>query len=57
MQLKKYFRETVVTRASHDTAFRKAMLKEIIREFLSGDIDAAKQMHQDYLHAKINCLI
>lgn len=51
MPLTRPFRETVQARASKDSAFRAALLKEGVEAFLEGDVAAGKAVLRDYINA------
>jgi DNA-binding phage protein len=53
MPITRKFRDTVLTRAEHDAAFRREMLTEAVNEMLTGDLDAGKAMLRDYINATI----
>jgi uncharacterized protein VirK/YbjX len=54
MALTRRFEETVMERARHDKAFREGTLIESINEFLTGNIDVAKEMLRDYINATLS---
>lgn len=50
MALTKDFKETVRLRLQREPAFRKALLKEAIESFISGDVDTGKAVLRDYIN-------
>ena len=53
MTLTRDFKDTVKARAARDPAFRRALFKESIENFLSGDVTTGKTMLRDYINATI----
>ncbi len=53
MPITRKFRETILTRAESDPAFRRQMLTEAVNELLAGDLEAGKAMLRDYINATI----
>ncbi len=53
MPITRKFRETILTRAESDPAFRRQMLTEAVNELLAGDLEASKAMLRDYINATI----
>ena len=51
MALTRSFRDTVMTRAKEDPAFRREMLIEAVNLLLSGDVDTGKAHLRDYINA------
>jgi hypothetical protein len=51
MALTKEFKDTVMTRAERDSAFREALLKEAFERLLDGELDVGKAMLRDYIDA------
>lgn len=53
MPLTRDFKETVKARASHDTAFRAALLSEAIELLLADDVEIGRNVLRDYINATI----
>lgn len=53
MALTRDFKKSVLERAQKDPAFRKGLLEEAINEFLSGELETAKELMRDYINATI----
>lgn len=53
MPITRAFRETVLTRAQGDAAFRRALLAEAVNELLAGDLPTGKAVLRDYINATI----
>ena len=53
MALTQHFKQTVQVRVKRDPAFRKAMLREAIESFLSGDVETGKAVLRDFINATI----
>ena len=53
MGLTRDFKETIQTRARHDAAFRKELLREGIESFLAGDVETGKTVLRDYINATV----
>ena len=53
MALTKDFKETVRERLQREPGFRKALLKEAIECFISGDVDTGKAVLRDYINGTI----
>lgn len=53
MPLTKDFKDTVKARMERSPKFRRAMLREAIECFLSGDLDTGKAMLRDYINGTI----
>ena len=53
MTLTREFKETIQARARRDAAFRKALLREAVECFLSGDIETGKTVLRDYINATV----
>ena len=51
MALTRDFKETVMSRAQKDPAFRSELLIEATNSFLDGDIETGKSLLRDYLNA------
>jgi len=51
--LQETFKETVKERADRDPKFRRALLREAIESFISGDIDTGKLILRDYVNATV----
>jgi DNA-binding phage protein len=53
MALTRDFKQTVQARVRRDPAFRKALLRESVESFLSGDVETGKSVLRDYINATI----
>jgi len=53
MALTRDFKETVQARVKRDAGFRKALLREGIENFLSGDVETGKIILRDFINATI----
>jgi DNA-binding phage protein len=53
MPLTRDFKETIRARVKRDPNFRKALLREGIENFLSGDIETGKIILRDFVNATI----
>ena len=53
MALTREFKETLMLRARRDIKFRRALLKEAVEAFLSGDLETGKSVLRDYINATI----
>ena len=53
MALTRDFKETIQARARRDPSFRKALLREAVESFLSGDVKTGKTVLRDYIHATV----
>ncbi len=53
MALTRDFKETIQARVRRDPAFRKALLREAVESFLSGELDTGKTVLRDYINATI----
>lgn len=53
MALTRDFKQTVLSRAVKDTAFRRGLLTEAVNEFLEGDTEVGKKLLRDYINATI----
>jgi DNA-binding phage protein len=53
MALTRDFKETIRARAKRDPGFRKALLREGIENFLSGDVETGKIMLRDFINATV----
>src|SRR5713226_2014835 len=51
MALTRDFKETIRARVKRDPGFRKALLREGIEKFLSGDVETGKIILRDYVNA------
>ena len=47
------FKETIRARVKRDPGFRKALLREGIENFLSGDVDTGKIILRDFINATV----
>jgi DNA-binding phage protein len=53
MALTRDFKETIRARVRRDPGFRKALLREGIESFLSGDLDTGKIILRDFINATV----
>src|SRR5271170_1317157 len=53
MPLTRDFKETIRARAKRDPGFRKALLREGIENFLSGDVETGKIILRDFINATV----
>jgi hypothetical protein len=53
MALTRDFKETIRARVKRDPGFRKALLREGIENFLSGDVETGKIILRDFINATI----
>jgi DNA-binding phage protein len=53
MALTRDFKQTIQARVRRDPAFRKALLREGVESFLSGDVETGKSVLRDYINATI----
>src|SRR4051812_13724843 len=53
MALTRDFKQTIQARVKRDSAFRKALLREGIECFLSGDMDTGKTLLRDLINATV----
>jgi hypothetical protein len=53
MALTRDFKETIQARAKRDPGFRKALLREGIENFLSGDVETGKIILRDFINATV----
>ena len=53
MALTREFKETLMLRARRDVKFRRALLKEAVEAFLSGDLETGKSVLRDYINATV----
>ncbi|HEY4949980.1 MAG TPA: hypothetical protein VIH88_06580 [Candidatus Acidoferrales bacterium] len=53
MALSRDFKETIRARAKRDSGFRKALLREGIDNFLSGDVETGKIILRDFINATV----
>ncbi len=53
MALTRNFKETIQARVKRDAGFRKALLREAIESFLSGDVDTGKTVLRDFVNATV----
>jgi hypothetical protein len=53
MPLTRDFKETIRARVKRDPGFRKALLREGIENFLSGDVETGKIILRDFINATI----
>ena len=47
------FKETIRARVKRDPGFRKALLREGIENFLSGDVETGKTILRDFINATV----
>jgi len=53
MALTRDFKETIRAREKRDPGFRKALLREGIENFLSGDVETGKTILRDFINATV----
>ena len=53
MALTKSFRETVAARIQRDRGFRRELLREGVECLVSGELDEAKILLRDFIHATL----
>ena len=53
MALTRSFKKTVQARVKRDSAFRKALLREAIESFLSGEVETGKTVLRDFINATV----
>lgn len=53
MALTRDFKETIRARVKRDPAFRQALLREGIENFLSGDVETGKIILRDFINATV----
>jgi hypothetical protein len=53
MPLTRDFKETIRARVKRDPGFRKALLREGIESFLSGDVETGKIILRDFINATV----
>lgn len=53
MALTREFKKTIRARVKRDPGFRKALLREGIENFLSGDVETGKIMLRDFVNATV----
>jgi len=53
MALTRDFKETIQARVKRDAAFRRALLREGLESFLSGDVQTGKIVLRDYINATV----
>jgi DNA-binding phage protein len=53
MVLTRDFKETIRARVKRDPGFRKALLREGIENFLSGDVETGKIILRDFINATV----
>ena len=53
MALTRDFKETIRARVMRDPGFRKALLREGIENFLSGDVETGKIILRDFINATV----
>ena len=53
MALTRDFKETIRARVQRDPGFRKALLREGIENFLSGDVETGKIILGDFINATV----
>jgi hypothetical protein len=53
MPLTRDFKETIRARVKRDPGFRKALLREGIENFLSGDVETGKIILRDFINATV----
>src|ERR1700684_1578148 len=53
MALTRDFKQTIRARVKRDPGFRKALLREGIENFLSGDVETGKIILRDFINATV----
>jgi hypothetical protein len=53
MPLTHDFKETIRARAQREPKFRRALLREAVESYLTGDLDTGKSVLRDYVNATI----
>jgi DNA-binding phage protein len=53
MALTRDFKETIRARVKRDPGFRKALLRQGIENFLSGDVETGKIILRDFINATV----
>ncbi len=53
MALTRDFKETIRPRVKRDPSFRRALLREGIENFLSGDVETGKIILRDFINATV----
>ena len=53
MPLTHDFKETIRARAQREPKFRRALLREAVESYLTGDLDTGKSVVRDYVNATI----
>lgn len=53
MALTRDFKETIRARVKRDPGFRKALLREGVEHFLSGDVETGKIILRDFINATV----
>jgi len=53
MPLTRDFKETIQARVKRDPGFRRALLREGIENFISGDVETGKIMLRDFINATV----
>lgn len=53
MALTRDFKDTIQARVRRDPAFRRALLREAVENFISGDLGTGKTVLRDYINATI----
>lgn len=53
MALTRDFKQTIQARVKRDPAFRKALFREAIENFLSGDVETGKTVLRDFINATV----
>jgi hypothetical protein len=53
MALTRDFKETIRARVKRDPGFRKALLREGLENFLSGDVETGKIILRDFINATV----
>jgi DNA-binding phage protein len=53
MPLTRDFKETIRARVKRDPGFRRALLREGIENFLSGDVETGKIILRDFINATV----
>jgi len=53
MALTRDFKDTIQARVRRDPTFRRALLREAVENFISGDLETGKAVLRDYINATI----
>ncbi len=53
MALTRDFKQTIQARVKRDPVFRRALLREAIESFLSGDVETGKTVLREFINATV----